>query len=218
MLAVSRHQCFIYQGSPAPQLRSLSAVIQQKLDQNIRCLFLNSRSMVVGLRSYLFAGGTDVTKETTSGRLVLTSDMAHLVEGRFNIDRMLTMLQEALQQALNDGHQGLWVSGDMSREFGPERDFSQLLEYEWRLEEFLQRHPALSGICQYHADTFPRKILRQGLMTHPSLFINETLSRVNPHFSERSSFSPQCCNATALDTMVSDLCLGNGTQAIPHAH
>src|SRR5690349_7109134 len=159
MPAVSRHQCFIYQGSPAQQLRSLSAVIQQKLEQNIRCLYLNSRSMVVGLRSYLFAGGTDVTKETMSGRLVLTSDMAHLVEGRFNIDRMLTMLQQALQQALNAGHQGLWVSGDMSREFGPERDFSQLLEYEWRLEDFLQRHPALSGICQYHADTLPRKIL-----------------------------------------------------------
>jgi hypothetical protein len=207
----SRHQCLVYQGSPAPQLRSLSAVIQQKLQANVRCLYLNSPSMIVGLRSYLFSGGTDVTKEIMDGRLVLTSDTAHLVEGHFNIDQMLCMLQKALDQALEDGCNGLWASGDMSREFGPERDFSQLLEYEWRLEEFLRTHPALSGICQYHADTLPREVLRQGLLTHPSFFINETLSRLNAHYTEHDTIRSSLFNQTALDRTLSSLCKGNAT-------
>jgi hypothetical protein len=52
-----------------------------------------------------------------------------------------SLLEGALHQALNDGYQGLWATGDMSREFGPERDFSKLLDYEWRLEELFQKHP-----------------------------------------------------------------------------
>lgn len=131
-----------------------------------------------------------------TGRLVLTPDTTHLVEGHFNIKRMLEMLQAALQQALNDGHQGLWASGDMSREFGPEREVSQLLEYEGRLEEFLQSHPALSGICQYHADTLPGRILQQGLVTHSSISsmrrcLDSILILVSdPHFPHNLAMRP----------------------------
>ena len=57
------------------------------------------------MRSYLFAAGIDVTKEIVTGSLVLSSSNAHLVEGCFIVDRMLGMLEEALQQALHDGYQ-----------------------------------------------------------------------------------------------------------------
>ena len=206
MPQIPRHHCLIYEGSPAPHLPGLSTLIRQKLDENYRCLFLHSPAMVTGIRSYLFAAGTDVTKEIVKGSLILSSSNAHLVEGYFIIDRMMGMLEEALDQAIHDGYQGLWVTGDISREFGPERDFSKLLEYEWRLEEFFHTHSALSGICQYQADTLPPEALRHGLLTHPSLYINETLSRLNPHYVERKSFAAQPVNNTALEKMIRDLC------------
>lgn len=49
----------------------------------------------------------------------------------------------ALDQALDDGYIGLWVTGDMTWEFGPEKNFAKLLEYEWRLEELFHRRPEL---------------------------------------------------------------------------
>ncbi len=206
MTLLPRHQCLIYKGSPAPHLPGLSALIRQKLTENYRCLYLNSPSMVASIRPCLSDSGIDVTKEVAKGSLVLSSDNSHLANGRFNIDRMLGMLEEALRQALHDGYQGLWATGDMSLEFGPERDFSKLLDYEWRLEEFLQERPALCGICQYHADTLPHEVLRQGLIAHPSLYINETLSRLNPHYVERTSFSARSHNDSALDKTIRDLC------------
>ena len=106
MSTLRRHQCLIYQGSPAPHLQSLAALIQQRLTENYRCLFLNSLPMVAGIRSYLFAAGTDVPKEIMLGRLVLASDHAHLVNGQFNADRMIQILKQALTEALNDGYQG----------------------------------------------------------------------------------------------------------------
>jgi hypothetical protein len=207
MLPAPRHQCLIYNGSPTPHLPGLSKLIRQKLAENYRCLYLNRPAMVTGMRSSLVAGGIDVTNEVAKGSLVLSSDDAHLIDGRFDIDRMLGMLESALDQALNDGFAGLWATGDMSAEFGPERNFSKLLDYEWRLEEFLLAHPALCGICQYHADTLPSEVLRHGLLTHPSLYINETLSRINPHYVERESFTAHAYNNPALDRAISNLCV-----------
>lgn len=188
-------------------LSGLSVVIRQKLTENYRCLYFNTSDMVAAIRPYLLAGGIDITKEVVKGSLVLSSNRTHLEDGQFNVDRMLGMLQEALDQALHDGYEGLWCTGDMSMEFGPEKDFSKLLDYEWKLEDLLQSNPALSGICQYHADTLPNEVLRQGLLVHPSLYVNETLSRVNPHYIERESFTAEACDTTALDKTIRALCM-----------
>ena len=206
MQQVARHQCLIYKGSPAQHLPQLSALIRQKLNENHRCLYLNRPPMVTGMRAYLFAARIDVPHEEMKGSLALSSDTGYLMNGRFDIDRMLRTLDDALDQALNDGYEGLWASGDMDWEFGLERDFSKLLEYEWQLEEFFQKRPAFSGVCQYHADTLPHEVLRQGLLSHQAIFINETLSRLNPQYVDRASFSAQSSNNADLDNMISCLC------------
>ena len=206
MDTVPRHQCLIYKGSPSRQLPALAALVRRKLDENVRCLYLNSPVMVAGIRCYLAAAGIDVAYELEKTSLVLSSNQGHLIKGRFDVDRMMQTLEEALCHALNDGYQGLWATGDMTWELGPENNFSKLLEYEWRLEEFFRTHPALSGICQYHADTLPRNLLRQGLITHPSLFLNETLSRINPHYLRSGSNWEQAAVNPELESIINRLC------------
>ncbi len=201
-----RHQCLIYAGSPAAHLPALASIIRYKLNANHRCLYLNSPPMVAGLRSYLFARDIDVPKEIAKGSLLLSSDNGHLRNGSFDMDRMLGMLTDAVNQAMSDGYQGLWATGDMSWEFGPEKDFSKLLEYEWRLEELFHQYPALSGICQYHTDTLPRDTVRQGLVRHRSIFINETLTRLNSHYSEHEGVNTK--ENSDIDDMINRLCQG----------
>ena len=182
MPQIPRHQCLVYAGSPAAHLPALAAVIRCKLTENNRCLYLNSPPMVAGLRSYLFAVGVDVPTEIEKGSLVLSSDTGHLQNGSFSIDRILGLLNDAVTQAITDGYRGLFATGDMSWEFGPEKDFSKLMDYERRLEQLFRKHPTIYGICQYHTDTLPPEAVRQGLVTHPAIFINQTLSRLNPDY------------------------------------
>jgi hypothetical protein len=85
----------------------------------------------------------------------------------------------------------------MTWELGPRPDVTNLLEYEWRLEQIFRRRPALSGICQYHADTLSRSILRQGVVAHPSIFVNKTLSRINSDYLPPKSFDGQASGARA---------------------
>jgi hypothetical protein len=140
--------------------------------------------MVAGMRSYLFAAGVDVIAEIAKGSLVLSSDQGHMIDGRFDPDAMLRLLEENLDRAKQDGFEGLWASGDMSWELGADKDVKKLLEYEWKLEKYFETHPGIYGICQYHADILPRDMVCHGLLIHPTLFINETLSRANPQFIE----------------------------------
>lgn len=177
-----RHQCLIYDGPPSRMLPALVTTILEHLRAGERCIYINSPAMVAGIRSQLYAAGTDVEHELARGALVLSSDNAHLVDGRFEGDQLLTMLEAAVHAALADGYAGLFATGDMSWEFGSENELSKLLEYEWRLEQLFRRQPALSGICQYHRDLLPREAVREGLVSHASLFISDTISRLNPHY------------------------------------
>jgi MEDS: MEthanogen/methylotroph, DcmR Sensory domain len=207
MESTSRHQCLIYEGAPSRHLPHLAAVMRQKLRENYRCLYLNSPPMVAGIKCYLAAAGIDVVDHIAKTSLVLSSDQTHLVEGRFEIARMMQTLEEAMNRATSDGYKGLWVTGDMGWEFGPLQDFSKLLEYEWRLEDFLRKHPLLGGICQYHTDTLPRASVREALITHQSIFVNETLSRINPHFVRTESFTQMAeAQRPELDEVFTHLC------------
>jgi hypothetical protein len=137
--------------------------------------------MVARMRSYLAAAGVDVSKEMETTRLIFSSDQ-NFVNGLFDVDRMMKTLEFALDQALRDGYQGLWATGDMAWEFGSEQNFQKLLQYELRLEGLFRQQPALCGICQYRRDTLPREVMAQGLLTHQTFFINEMLSQINPHY------------------------------------
>jgi len=150
--------------------------------------------MVTGIRSYLAAAGVDVAHETEKGNLVLSSDTGHLPNSNFDGERMLTLLEQAVIQASKDGYVGLWATGDMTWECGGEKDFMKILEYEWGLEELFRRQPNLNGVCQYHMDTLPAEISRQALIAHQAIFVNETLSRVNPYYVPLESFSGKLPN------------------------
>jgi hypothetical protein len=179
---IARHQCLIYEGSPSGNLPVLAGAIRENLAGDYRCMYFDSPPMVAGMRSTLWAAGVDVGREITRGSLLLTSDQSHLDEGHFVVDKMIGTLEQAIRNAVGDGFRGLWAAGDMGWEFGPELNFDSLLEYEWRLEQLFYREPALSGICQYHRDTLPREAVREGLVSHRRIYINQTLSRLNPYY------------------------------------
>ena len=182
---VSRHQCFIYEGAPSQQSPALASIIQKRLNDNYRCLYLNSPDMLANMRFCLQSRKVNVAEEIAKTRLLLTSATAVSADGRFDADLMISRLEDAVAQALRDGFKGLFATGDMSWELGPQKEnFSRLLDYEWKLERVFHRQPALCGICQYHQDTLSPELVRAGILSHQAIFINETLSRVNDHYTE----------------------------------
>jgi len=177
-----RHRCLVYTGPQTKQLARLAAAMLAHLKANYRCLCLNSPLMVDGMRAYLTAAGLNVAEEEFKRRLLLSCDQKHLQNGVFDPEYMIEQLRSACEEAVADGHVGLWATGDMAWEFGPDKDFSKLLEYERALERLFETHPMLRGVCQYHADILPAHAVNAAAISHPTLFVNETLSKLNPQY------------------------------------
>jgi len=178
-----RHQCLIYEGSPFLHIEAVAACFTRQLHENQCCLYINNEAMIEALRIRLAANGVDVIKECSKGSLLFSAEKAHLDRRKsFNTERMLCHLEQALEQALQDGYTGLFASGDVAWEFGPKKDFAELFEYEWRLERFVRDHPQISGICQYHLGSLPREALRTGAIVHETIFVDEALSVPNPNY------------------------------------
>ena len=159
-------------------------------------MYLNSPAMIAGVRSYLAAAGLSVAEEVEKRDLVFSSEQDNIVNGRFDADRMLRTLSQAVEDARTDGYDGLFATGDMSWEFGKDTNFVELLEYELGLEEIFRKYPCLHGVCQYHQEILPIDVIQTGLCTHRGVFVNETLSRWNPYYaspevvaSQRANFS-----------------------------
>ncbi len=87
----------------------------------------------------------------------------------------------------------------MTWEFGEERNFSALLEYDRALEDLFRRTAALRGVCQYCEDTLPVQVVRDGLTSHQMVFINETLSRINPLYSHPAHAAPDPVGSSAAE-------------------
>lgn len=200
----ARHQCLIYAGPPSHKLPALAAVMKQMMDDGYRCLYLNSPMMVAGIRSALAALDVDVATEIAAGRLIFSSETVS-GDDEFDVDRMLQLLENTLDEALRDGYNGLWATGDMSWEFGSEKNFDKLLEYELKLESLFQRRKELQGICQYHRDTLPQQAMRHGILSHPGVFINNTLCGLNPFYLQTGLWKDGI-SVTALDKMIAELC------------
>jgi hypothetical protein len=203
-----RHKCMIYTGNPALQLPTLASVMRSNMSNGYRCLYMNNATMVAGIQSALTAIGVDVAEAVAETSLVLSSESV-LDGDEFNVDQMLQLLEDELDQALKDGYKGLWASGDISWEFGTEKNFDKLLEYEWQLEELFKKRKELSGICQYHYDTLSQQSVRRGLLAHRTVFINETLSRLNPYYVYSAQPSEKTGDSLLLDNMIAELCQSN---------
>jgi hypothetical protein len=203
-----RHRCLIYYGAPTQQLPHVAATIVENLKAGRRCLYLNSPALVDGMRSNLATKGVDVAGEVYRGSLVLSSSQDHLTDGVFNPALMLSQLRHMAQQARKDGYTGLWASGDMTWEFGDESNLDKLVEYERGLEEVFHEFPDFAGVCQYHVSSLPPHSVKQGLITHRGVYLNEMLERMNPYYVAPNSGSGNTVPSGSVEEIVKHLAAG----------
>jgi signal transduction histidine kinase len=175
---VSRHKCLIYDGHPSEQLPVIVPLLIDGLRENQRCIYLGNPEMVDMIDSALTAKGVNTDRELHRGALIFSSDRSHLKGGGFDPQEMVAMLRKLVDDALEDGFQGLCATGDMMWELGTERNFERLREYEALLENVFHEKP-LQGICQYRRDTIPAQAVRDALLTHQSVYIGNVLNRDN---------------------------------------
>ena len=168
------HICALYD-TAAEQVAIAVHYVADGLRLRERCLYVaDSDQALDEFRRELSATGVDATEAVDTGALLLlTTEATHLVDGHFDCERMLAMLNDAVENALNAGFAALRTCGDMSWLLADVPGSNQVVEYEGLLNQFFQNVRAL-GMCQYDRSRLPERHIHMGLATHSSAVVHHT--------------------------------------------
>lgn len=177
------HVCALY-SSRDEQLAAAIEYIRGGLARGERCLYVVCEHSPDEFRDGLRAAGIDVDAEEARGALLLlTKREGHLNGGRFDPDKMITMLHAAVKDALDAGFAGLCAAGDMSWLLDEAEGSERIAEYEARLNAFYPSSRAL-GLCLYNRTKLPPSTLDHGLATHPHVRIDGDVLLENPFYED----------------------------------
>ncbi|HZU30843.1 MAG TPA: MEDS domain-containing protein [Candidatus Angelobacter sp.] len=177
------HICTLY-ASPEEQLQAAVEYVKAGLARGEQCLYVCGEHTPEELRAALQASGVNVKEEEGRGALSLvTKAEAHLKDGHFNANNMISFLHQAVKDALDAGFNGLCAAGDMGWVTDGVPGTEELTEYESRLNEFYANNRAL-GLCQYNRKSLPSRFLDHCIATHRFVRIEGPIALENPFYEE----------------------------------
>jgi hypothetical protein len=183
------HICSVYD-TEEEQLATAASYLADGLRRGERVLFAGAdRQVLARFRAALHREGFDAASLAGRGALIeLTHPEAHLIDGRFDCERMLSMLNDAVESALNDGFSGLRTCGDMSWLLAHPPGSEQVQEYEALLNQFFSSVRA-SGMCQYPRRQLAAAHLDMALTTH-STAVAGGRHKFNPFYQITHTLPP----------------------------
>lgn len=198
------HVCTLF-SSPEEQQTAAIEYIRQGLDRHERCLYVCGEQTPDEFRRALTAAGIDAAAEERRGALVLlTKEHGHLKGGTFDASRMISLLRQAVEDALKDGFEGLCAAGDMTWILDEAPGSEQFAEYEALLNHFYTTHRAL-GLCQYNRRRLPAAILDHGMATHPVVRIDGPILLTNPFYEAPEQARHRTANVVGVDDRIAHL-------------
>ena len=106
--------------------------------------------------------------------------------GVFNPDTMLNKLIHCYHDAVDAGHPGARVSGEMTWALRGLPGSERLVEYEARINQIVDEHP-VTAVCQYDARRFDGATILDVLRVHPMMIVHGQVVR-NPYYTKPEEF------------------------------
>lgn len=174
------HFCSIYQNEQE-QFATIIPFTLVGLEKNHKCVYIvdeNTRKRILkAFQEY----GVDLKPYMKSGQLeFLTKDESYLKDGYFDPEQMINLLKRLENEAIDEGYQGLWGTGEMTWYFTKMPGVEQLIEYEAKLNYFLSESNT-TLLCQYNETKFSPEVLMDVVYTHPNVILYSVLHE-NPYY------------------------------------
>ena len=146
-------------------------------------------------------------EEKRGALVIITKHDGHLKGGSFDPDKMISLLYQAVDDALKAGFSGLCAAGDMNWVLDQAPGTEKLAEYESRLNRFYASHKAL-GLCQYNRNTLPKEMLDHGIATHKHVRIDGPIMLENPFYEEPELAIGRAAKPDAVDDKIQQIHAG----------
>ncbi len=181
------HMCNIYRNKEE-QLSILSLFMSLGIKKNEKCLYIVDDRTKEEIVDAFKREGFNVEEWRKSDQFVfMTKSESYLKNGYFDPHKMIRLLENAQNEALEEGYAGLRLTGEMTWFFSDMPGVERLMEYESKLNEFLPDSKVVA-LCQYNEKKFSPEILVDVIRTHPYVIIYDDL-HWNPYYMPPSLFT-----------------------------
>lgn len=175
-----------------------------------KMLYLVNIHTAAHLEKMLREAGIDAGPLLTSGQLTIRAAKdAYLTDGEFVPEKMIQLLREATQHALDEGYPALRATGEMSWALAGDPGSERLVEYESLLNTFFPGSKCIA-FCQYDRRRFDSEMLLDILHTHPKvLFGTEGCDNADMYYVPPESFLEADRPSAVLDRWLHNLSHGH---------
>jgi hypothetical protein len=185
-LGSARHICAFF-NSKDEEHRTLIDFIEEGLNRNEKAAHFVACGCRDEHRSRLSASGIDVEGAEQRGQLqVATWDEAYLLDGYFDQDRQLQLLENVLKTGRSEGYDQTRLIANMEWALEAKAGVEDLVEYECRLNTVLPKYSD-PVICTYDLSRFNAGIAMDILRTHPVVILGGVLQE-NPLYVPPAEF------------------------------
>lgn len=174
-----RHLALFYESRQA-QLDAVAAYLEYGLATDQKCLYLLDVSSPRQIRESLRTVDVDVDARIEAGDLVLRDASEVYLDAGFDPERMTGALEDACEDSLAEGYEGLCVAGENTWCFRTEFSFDHILDFEVGFDAACPDLPVVA-LCQYDLTRFSEASAAKALWTHENLIYRNTVCE-NPFY------------------------------------
>jgi hypothetical protein len=180
------HACALF-SSRDEEYATLGPFIGEAIDNGERTIVLGDPTELPAHRAQMQRNGVAVAEAEKDGYLSLVGwNDAYLLDGHFEVERMLGMVEALCIQAGEYGYPRGRFIGHMEWALLDLPGVDRIIEYESRVNDVLSRfeHPAL---CVYDVTRFDAATIVDVLRTHP-VVVMHGVAQENPFFVPPEEF------------------------------
>ena len=186
------HLCCIYQSDDEQRI-FLKQYVKQGLSRTEKIVFIGDARKCEEIGKYLHDEGIALDHGVRSAQFVaLTSENNLDMEGRFDLEARIDLLEGETRTALDQGYTGLRVIQEMTPGEG-DCHFQQVMDFAARLDSFLANNKCLS-ICQFDSRKLDVKQVLAVLASYTRTVINIGAYTRSPSSSDNDSCSVKSIN------------------------
>ena len=156
-----------------------TSYIHASLMRNERCLYITGDVDTSAVLRQLETLKSNVGEQ--GDLVVLDKSDVYAKNGKFSPDRLIGLIQTTAEEALDDGYSALAVTGELSWVLDYEDGEELIVEYEWKLNEYVFNRYPVSALCRYSMSKFPAGVIRDVIQTHPFIIWQGKIHE-NPYY------------------------------------
>jgi hypothetical protein len=180
------HVCAFF-NSDEEAYRATIPFIRDGIEEGEKAVHMLDPDRVPGHLATLSNAGIDVDGACKSKQLeVLNWNESYLLEGRFDTQRMISFVEDAVVKTRQEGYPCTRIFAAMEWANTEKPGVEQVVEYEARVHDLFNRHEFVA-ICAYDLRKHKSSVVMDILRTHPYVIIGGILQE-NPFFVPPAQF------------------------------